>query len=129
MPHRKGPTEDYGEVLVRAILKLPARLRDVFLLHRMAGMTYIEIGLHLGMTPETVQASLAAALVRLMRAVPTSAPFSGKSDGEVTRIVASSSQRKACHAAATHLDRHAAYDNSGEKSRRIMSDQTLSKVS
>jgi len=39
-------------------------------------MTYIEIGLHLGMTPETVQASFAAALVRLMRAVPTSDPSS-----------------------------------------------------
>ncbi len=73
---RKGPAEDDGQRLVRAILKLPARLRDVFLLHRMAGMTYIEIGLHLGMTPETVQASLAVALVRLTRTIPASDPSS-----------------------------------------------------
>lgn len=71
---RKGPAEDEGQRLVRAILKPPVRLRDVFLLHRMAGMTYSEIGLHLGMHPETVQALLAAALVRLTRAVPTSDP-------------------------------------------------------
>lgn len=71
---RKGPTEDHGKVLVRAILKLPSRLRDVFFVHRMAGMTYSEIGLHLGMTPKAVETSLAATLVRLTRAVPTSEP-------------------------------------------------------
>jgi DNA-directed RNA polymerase specialized sigma24 family protein len=38
----------------------------------MAGMSYSEIGLHLGMTPKAVETSLAAALVRLTRAVPTS---------------------------------------------------------
>ncbi|TAJ53883.1 MAG: sigma-70 family RNA polymerase sigma factor [Brevundimonas sp.] len=73
---RKVPAEDERQVLVRAILKLPTRLRDVFLLHRMAGMSYSEIGLHLGMTPKAVETSLAAALVRLMRAVPTSDPSS-----------------------------------------------------
>tara|TARA_R110002051_G_scaffold178085_2_gene247909 strand:+ start:12962 stop:13234 length:273 start_codon:yes stop_codon:yes gene_type:complete len=71
---RKGPAEDDGQRLARAILKLPRDLRDVFLLHRMAGMTYIEIGLHLGMTPKAVETSLAAALLRLMRALPASAP-------------------------------------------------------
>lgn len=70
--HRKVPVEDERRVLVRAILKLPTRLRDVFLLHRMAGMSYSDIGLHLGMTPKAVETSLAAALVRLTRAVPTS---------------------------------------------------------
>ena len=69
---RKAAAKDERQVLVRAILKLPRDPRDVFLLHRMAGMTYSEIGLHLGMTPEAVETSLAAALVRLMRAVPTS---------------------------------------------------------
>lgn len=73
---RKGQAEDDGRVLVRAILKLPRRLRDVFLLHRMAGMTYSEIGLHLGIDPKAVETSLAAALIRLMRAVPASDPFS-----------------------------------------------------
>lgn len=69
---RKVATIDEKQVLVRAILKLPTRLRDVFLLHRMAGMSYSDIGLHLGLTPKAVETSLAAALVRLMRAVPTS---------------------------------------------------------
>ena len=63
-------------VLVRAILKLPTRLRDVFLLNRMAGLTYSEIGLHLGIDPKAVETSLAAALVRLMRAVAASDPSS-----------------------------------------------------
>lgn len=65
----KGPVEDDQQVLVRAILELPTRLRDVFVLHRMAGMTYTEIGLHLGMTPKAVETSLAAALVRLMQTI------------------------------------------------------------
>lgn len=69
---RKGKVEEKRQVLVRAILRLPTCLRDVFVLHRMAGMTYSEIGLHLGMTPEAVETSLAAALVRLTRAAPKS---------------------------------------------------------
>lgn len=73
---RKAAAEDEREVLVRAILKLPPRLRDVFLLNRMAGMSYSEIGLHLGIAPKAVQASLAAALVRLTRAVQTIEPSS-----------------------------------------------------
>lgn len=74
---RRAAAEDERQVLIRAILKLPIRLRDVFLLHRMAGMTYSEIGLHLGMTPKAVETSLAAALVRLTRAVPPRDPPSG----------------------------------------------------
>lgn len=68
--------EDERQVLLRAILRLPPRLRDVFLLHRMAGMTYPEIALHLGMTPKAVERSLAAALVRLRKAVPLGNPTS-----------------------------------------------------
>lgn len=71
---RKAAAKDERQVLVRAILKLPTRLRDVFLLHRMAGMSYSDIGLHLGMTPKAVETSLAAALVRPMRAIPPSDP-------------------------------------------------------
>ena len=58
-----------GDVLKAAILRLPTNLRDVFVLHRFAGLTYGEIGLRLGLTPEAVQARFAAALVRLVRAV------------------------------------------------------------
>ena len=56
---------DKQRVLVRAILRLPPDPRDVFLLHRMAGMSYEEIGLHLGMAPEAVRTSLVEALVVL----------------------------------------------------------------
>lgn len=68
----KTRTKDDGRVLVRAITKLPTGPRDVFLLNRTAGMTYDEIGLHLQMTPEAVEAALAAALVRLTWAVGVS---------------------------------------------------------
>lgn len=79
---RNAAAEDERQVLVRAILKLPNRLRDVFVLHRMAGMTYSEIGLHLGTTPKAVEISLAGALVRLTRAVPTSDPYSENQTAE-----------------------------------------------
>ncbi len=58
-----------ADLLKAAILRLPTNLRDVFVLHRFGGMTYDEIGLHLGMTPEAVQAALATALARLVQAV------------------------------------------------------------
>lgn len=74
---RKAAAKDERQVLAQAIVKLPRDLRDVFLLHRMAGMSYSEIGLHLGMTPKAVETSLVAALVRLTRAVPTSDPSLG----------------------------------------------------
>ena len=58
-----------AHVLKAAILRLPTNLRDVFVLHRFAGLTYVEIGLRLGLTPEAVQARFADALGRLARAV------------------------------------------------------------
>ncbi len=61
--------KDDHKVLLRAILRLPVDLRDVFVLHRMAGMTYGEISVHLDMDPEAVEANLAAALLRIMKAV------------------------------------------------------------
>ena len=54
--------------LMRAILDLPPGPRDVFLLHRMAGMDYGEIGSHLGMDVQNVQSCLADALARLVAA-------------------------------------------------------------
>lgn len=50
---------------MRAILRLPPDPRDVFLLHRMAGMSYEEIGMRLDIAPEVVQTKLAGALVSL----------------------------------------------------------------
>ena len=56
---------DKKRALVRAILRLPPDPRDVFLLHRMAGMSYEEIGQCLDMAPDAVRTNLVEALVLL----------------------------------------------------------------
>ena len=55
-------------VLKQVILHLPPDPRDVFLLHRMADLTYGQIGQRLNMESDTVQAHLADALLQIMRA-------------------------------------------------------------
>ena len=62
-------TSDDAKVYVRAILDLPIDQRDVFLLRRMKGMTYDEIGRRLNMTPEIVEANLVAGLIQMVAAV------------------------------------------------------------
>ncbi|WP_370651957.1 RNA polymerase sigma factor [Brevundimonas sp.] len=71
---KRRRARSYDEVLRAAILRLPTNQRDVFVLHRFAGLTYGEIGLRLGLTPEAVQARFAAAMVRLVRAVRNCEP-------------------------------------------------------
>lgn len=66
---RRRRARSSADVLKVAILRLPTKLRDVFVLHRFGGMTYDEIGLHLGIPPEAVKAAFAAGMVRLARAV------------------------------------------------------------
>ncbi|WP_430820033.1 sigma factor-like helix-turn-helix DNA-binding protein [Brevundimonas diminuta] len=68
-PSRRRPSRpakaDNKRALVRAILRLPPDPRDVFLLHRMAGKSYEEIGRHLDMAPEAVRTNLAKAMALL----------------------------------------------------------------
>ena len=61
---------DQKRALAKAILQLPADLRDVFLLHRMTGLSYEEISQQLGIERTVVQAYLAEALARIVRAAP-----------------------------------------------------------
>jgi RNA polymerase sigma factor (sigma-70 family) len=67
---RRSAAADQKNCLARAILQLPADLRDVFLLHRMAGLSYEEISQQLGIERTVVQAYLAEALARIVRAAP-----------------------------------------------------------
>lgn len=70
LPPSQFDDED-GErrALVRAIQRLPRRYRDVFVLHRFAGMPLEQIADHLGDENRVVEARLAEALVRLSRTV------------------------------------------------------------
>lgn len=73
MTRRRRRTKE-ERLLVKAILSLPTDLRDIFLLHRMAGMPYDQIGEQFGMEPSEVQAHVAEALVQISRAtLPTEA--------------------------------------------------------
>ncbi len=67
---RRSAAADQKRALAKAILQLPADLRDVFLLHRMAGLSFEEIGQQLGLERTVVQAYLAEALARIVRAMP-----------------------------------------------------------
>jgi len=57
------------QVLIRAIQRLPRRCRDVFVLHRFAGLPLEQIAERLGIEKRAAEARLAEALVRLSRAV------------------------------------------------------------
>lgn len=66
---RRSAEERQRRALVRAIRRLPRDCRDVFVLHRFAGMSLEQIAQHLGIDQQAVEARLAEALVRLSRAV------------------------------------------------------------
>ncbi|WP_293825565.1 sigma factor-like helix-turn-helix DNA-binding protein [uncultured Brevundimonas sp.] len=57
------------QILIRAMQRLPRRYRDFFVLHRFAEMPLELIAEHLGIETRVVETRLAAALVRLSRAV------------------------------------------------------------
>lgn len=59
---------DEMRALRAAIIGLPEALRDVFLLHGVAGLSYPEIAIHLGLETPAVQKMLAGALVELLQA-------------------------------------------------------------
>ncbi len=68
-PSQPDEEDPKRRVLARAIRRLPRRCRDVFVLHRFAGMPLEQIAEHLGIEKRAVETRLAEALVRLTRAV------------------------------------------------------------
>lgn len=68
-PSQSNEESRKRQVLVRAIRRLPRRSRNVFVLHRFAGMPLEQIAEHLGVEKRVVETRLVAALVRLSRAV------------------------------------------------------------
>lgn len=82
-PHEPVLTEEM-RALRAAIIGLPEPLRDVFLLHGMAGLSYPEIAIHLGLETPAVQKMLADALIELLQA--TRLAGSHLNDGEATDL-------------------------------------------
>ncbi len=52
-----------------SIEAMPERRREVFLLHRIEGLTYLQIARLLGVSPKTIEYHLAAAMAQLSRDV------------------------------------------------------------
>ncbi|RSB47911.1 MULTISPECIES: sigma-70 family RNA polymerase sigma factor [Brevundimonas] len=66
---RRSAEDRQRRILVRAIRRLPRDYRDVFVLHRFAGMSLEQIAEHPGIDQQAVETRLTEALVRLSRAV------------------------------------------------------------
>lgn len=60
-----GAKSNEHRLLIRAITELPTETRDVFVLHRMAGLSYDQIAEVLGIDRERVQAQFTSALVQI----------------------------------------------------------------
>jgi RNA polymerase sigma-70 factor (ECF subfamily) len=50
-----------------AIARLPRRQREIFLAHRLHGMTYVEISHRTGLTVQQVERHISRALYKLMK--------------------------------------------------------------
>ena len=75
---RPDPAPDPERILVArdrlrralaSIEAMPERRREVFMLHRLEGLTYLQIARQLGISPKTVEYHLAAAMAQLSRDV------------------------------------------------------------
>lgn len=73
---RADPTPDAERALIASerlqralacIEAMPPRRREVFLLHRIEGLTYVKIAKRLGISPKTVEDHMSAAMLQLSR--------------------------------------------------------------
>lgn len=67
---RKPDSAQETRALTSAVIGLPVAVRDVFLLHRMAGLSYAEIAHRLDLDIHLVENRLSEALIALGQAVP-----------------------------------------------------------
>lgn len=87
-----GPSfdpHDERDVYRYAILRLPQRERDVFVLSRFKGLAYSDIGRLLNIEPASAQAHLAAAICMSIRTIDLARrvkPPSGRSIGDPSRL-------------------------------------------
>ncbi|MBN8800660.1 MAG: RNA polymerase sigma factor [Stenotrophomonas acidaminiphila] len=66
-PLRQAESGQMLNALRQALLKLPERCREVYLLNRITGMSYSQIARHRGITAKTVEKHVARALQGLRR--------------------------------------------------------------
>lgn len=78
-PHQSLVRDEELEILEQAILELTPKCRQVFLLHRMEGMTYSEIAGHMGFSESMVQKYISRALGSLAEVAESYAAASKES--------------------------------------------------
>lgn len=66
-PLRQAESGQMIALLRQALFKLPERAREVYLLNRIAGMSYAQIARHCGITAKTVEKHIARALQGLRK--------------------------------------------------------------
>ncbi|SBV36436.1 Sigma-70 factor, ECF subfamily [uncultured Stenotrophomonas sp.] len=66
-PLRQAESRQMLNTLRQALLKLPERCREAYLLNRISGMSYSQIARHRGITAKTVEKQIARALQGLRR--------------------------------------------------------------
>ena len=76
-PLRQAESGQMLNALRQALLKLPERCREVYLLNRITGMSYSQIARHRGITAKTVEKHVARALQGLRRELGADAPGMG----------------------------------------------------
>ncbi|MEE9889494.1 MAG: RNA polymerase sigma factor [Stenotrophomonas geniculata] len=68
-PLRQAIARQELRILIKSLLTLSMRSREVYLLNRVVGMSYVQIARHRGVTPKTVEKQMSRALRDLRKAL------------------------------------------------------------